>query len=114
MKNWLIIINNFAHDLFTGLWVSAFLVIYLLEKKVPFLQEALADALKDIMKVFFALGISSLVIIIITGAFRSIYYRSSESGTVMAVKRKILILKHILLGTLFLLGTYLAYRYTFN
>ncbi len=114
MKNLLIVINNFVHDLFTGLWVSAFLVIYLLEKKAPFLQGAAAEALRDVMKFFFALGIFSLVVIIITGIFRSLYYRHEEDKNMAAVKKKALIFKHILLGILFLLGTYFAYRYTFN
>jgi len=114
MKIWLIIINNFIHDLFTGFWISTILVIYLLEKKVPFVPGISAEALKDVMKVFFGLGIFSLLIIITTGIFRSINYKFTNSKTFGPVKKKILIAKHILLGLIFLGGTYLAYSYTFN
>lgn len=111
MKIWLIIINNFIHDLFTGLWISTIIVIYLLEKKVHFVP---IEPLKDVMKVFFGLGIFSLLIIIITGIFRSINYKFTNSGTFGTVKKKILIIKHILLGLILLWGTYLSYSYAFN
>jgi len=114
MKIWLIIINNFIHDLFTGFWVSTILVIYLLEKKASFVHGIPAEALKDVMKVFFVLGIFSLLIIVITGIFRTINYKFTNSGTLETVKKKILIAKHILLGLIFLGGTYLAYCFTFN
>jgi len=114
MKYWLIIINNFIHDLFTGFWISTITVIYLLEKKIPLIHGIPAGAFKDVMKVFFGLGIFSLLIIIITGIFRSIYYKFTNIGTMMAVKKKILIIKHILLGLIFLAGTFLAYSYSFK
>ncbi len=114
MKTWLIIINNFMHDLFTGLWISTILVIYLLKKKVTVVHGIPAETFKDIMGVFFGLGIFSLLIIVITGIFRTINYKFTNSGTLETVKKKILIAKHILLGLVFLGGTYLAYSFTFN
>jgi putative copper export protein len=114
MKIWLIIINNFLHDLFTGLWISTILVIYLLQEKVPSVHQIPANALKDVMKVFFILGVFSLLIIIVTGIFRSINYNLINSRPPMTTKKKALIIKHILLGLIFIIGTYLSYRYTFN
>ncbi len=111
MKTWLIIINNFVHDLFTGLWCSALLTIYLLERKAP---QASAETMKDLMKFFFVLGIVSLLVVVITGVFRSIYYRDGENETAATIKKRALIVKHVFLGALFLAGTYLAYSYTFN
>lgn len=113
MKIWLIIINNFLHDLFTGLWISTIIVIYLLKKKIHFVHGTPIEPLKDVMKVFFELGIFSLLIIIITGIFRSINYKFTNSGTFGTVKKKILIIKHILLTMVFIGGTYLAYSYAF-
>ena len=114
MKTWLIIINNFLHDLFTGLWISTILVIYLLSRKASLAQGTdLAASLQEVMKVFFWLGICCIVIIVITGIFRFYEYRAKNSGTSESAKKKILILKHILLAVIFLVGTYLAYNYTF-
>ena len=110
MKTWLIIINNFVHDLFTGLWISTVLVIYLLGRKAGFAQgTSLATSLQEVMKVFFWLGVFSILVIIITGIFRLREYRSKNSGASEPIKNKLLILKHILLGGVFLAGTYLAY-----
>jgi len=114
MKTWLIMINNFLHDLFTGFWISTILVIYLLKREVSAVHGLPAEAFEGVMKVFFGLGIFSLLIIIITGIFRSINYNLINSNSVRTVKKKALIIKHILLGLVFLGGTYLAYSYTFK
>lgn len=109
----LFIINNFAHDLFTGLWTSTILVIYLLDKKANSLQGILlVSVLHDVMRVFFWLGIFSILAILITGIIRLINYRP-ENEEAERVKKGILIFKHILLGAIFIGGTYLAYRWTF-
>jgi len=110
MKTWLIIINNFVHDLFTGLWISSVLVIYLLGRKAGFEQGTpLATSLQEVMKVFFWLGLFSILVIIITGIFRLLEYKFQNRGASEPLKKKILILKHILLGAVFVAGTYLAY-----
>ena len=114
MKKYLIIINNFVHDLFTGMWVSALAAIFLLENKKSYLQGTAAEALRDIMKFFFALGIFSLAVVIITGIFRSVYYKQEENKNIAMVKKRALVFKHILLGSLFILGTWFAYIYAFN
>jgi putative copper export protein len=109
----LIIINNFIHDLFTGFWISTIIVIHLLKKKVPLIHGIPSDAFRDVIKVFFWLGLFSLIIIIVTGIFRTLNYRYISSQIPEDIKRKILIIKHILLGIIFLVGTYLAYSYAY-
>lgn len=112
VKALLIIINNFAHDLFTGLWTSTILVIYLLDKRANPAQTLLAAELHGVMRVFFWLGIFAIAIILSTGIIRFINYRP-ENEESERVKKGILIFKHILLGAIFIGGTYLAYRWTF-
>lgn len=115
MKKWLIIINNFVHDLCTGIWASSILTIYLLEKKADSSGlEAFSLAFHDVMRWFFWLGLASIAVIIITGVLRLIEYRNEDSASGSdKVKDTVLILKHILLGTIFIGGTYLGYIYTF-
>lgn len=113
MKAVLIIINNFAHDLFTGLWTSTILVIYLLDKRANPAQTLLAAELHGVMRVFFWLGIFAIAIILSTGIIRFINYRSENEDDSGQIKKKILIIKHILLSAIFIGGTYLAYRWTF-
>jgi len=110
MKAWLIIINNFVHDLFTGLWISSVLVIYLLDKKSGLAQGTpLTASLQEVMKVFFWLGLFSILIIVVTGIIRLREYKFQNRGAAEPLKKKILILKHILLGAIFIGGTYWAY-----
>jgi NhaP-type Na+/H+ and K+/H+ antiporter len=105
------IINNFTHDLFTGLWTSAILVIYLLSRKAN-AQALLAAELYPVIKLFFWLVIFSLAMVIGTGLIRFIYYRPVADGS-ERIKKSLLIYKHFLLGTVFIGGTFLAYRWTF-
>lgn len=111
----LIIINNFVHDMFTGLWVSSVAVIYLLKRKVASGEGLLlSPALQDVMRFFFWLGIASIVIILVTGSFRIRYFRRETAPHERETKKKLLIVKHVLLTTVFIGGTYLAYLYTFK
>lgn len=109
------IINDFAHDLFTGFWISSFLVIFILNKKVSVAVTSEAfDSLFSVMKTFFWLGIISLLLIIATGVIRLSYYGKSEWTELKVVKRQALIIKHIILVFIFLLGTYFSYRYVYR
>lgn len=111
----LVIVNNFVHDMVTGLWVSAMIVISLLRKKaeVPEMM-AVSAALHDVMRFFFWLGIASIVVILITGSFRMLYFRRENAAHKGETKTKLLIVKHVILTTVFIGGTYLAYLYTFR
>ncbi len=113
VKYWLIIINNFLHDMFTGMWASALIVIYLLRRQIPLVHGIPPETFRDIIKVFFWLGIFSLIVIVFTGIIRIFYYRGINDMAIEIVKKKILIIKHVLLGIIFVAGTYLAYSYAF-
>lgn len=113
MKYWLIIINDFIHDLSTGLWASSLLTIFLIEKKLNYIRGSPAAlSIQEIKMVFFWLGLSSVVIIAVTGVFRYLSYKTEENNN-RYIKNRALIIKHIILGTIFLIGTYIAYKYTF-
>lgn len=114
MKYWLIIINNFAHDLFTGFWVSTIIVIYMLIKQVPVVHGIPAETFRDVTKVFFLLGVFSVIMIIITGIIRTLYYFSLSNISFAKVKRQALIIKHMLLGLIFIAGTYWAYSSAYH
>ncbi len=105
------IINNFAHDLFTGLWTSAVIVVYLLKEKAR-AQTLVAAELHDVMQLFFWLGIVSMAAILGTGGVRFRYYRPESDGS-EGTKRRLLIAKHLLFTVVFTGGTMLAYRWTF-
>lgn len=100
MKPWLILINDFSHDLFTGLWFGSFITLFILRSKVgdPVL-------LGELTNLFTLLCLSSLIMIMLTGMFRFFYYRNWDSANNAVVKKRLLKIKHALLGSLMLGGT---------
>jgi hypothetical protein len=110
-----IIINNFIHDMVTGLWVSSVIVISLLKIKDGSSEGVfISAALHDVMRFFFWLGIASIVLILMTGSLRMLYFRRENAAHNRETKKKLLIVKHVLLTTVFIGGTYLAYLYAFK
>ena len=107
-----LIINNFAHDLFTGMWTSTVLVIYLLHERAKE-QTQIAAELQDIITLFFWIGIFSTAVVFLTGGIRYRYYRPDGAGSEQ-VKKSLLIFKHALFIVIFSAGTFLAYRWAFH
>jgi hypothetical protein len=111
----LVVVNNFVHDLFTGLWASSILVIYLLDRKTHSVEGSLiSPALHDVMRTFFWLGIASIALILATGGARLLYYRTEVIGGDREIKRTLLIVKHVLFMFVFIGGTYYAYLQAFS
>ncbi len=111
----LVVVNNFVHDLSTGLWVSSIVVIYLLDMKTRTPEGLLVSpALHDVMRTFFWLGIASIAVILATGSARLLYYRTESAGDDREIKKNLLIVKHVLFTFVFIGGTYIAYIYAFS
>ncbi len=116
MKSWLYLINNFAHDLFTGIWFGSFIGLYTCHRQVNGLTEvppALATFASELQNQFFWLGNAALVLIMLTGLVRFLYRRDwdkmEEPGK---LKKPILIVKHAFLGTAFIVGSVFAVLWT--
>lgn len=100
MKPWLILINDFCHDLFTGLWFGSFVTLVVLRGKVgdPVL-------LGELTHLFTILCLSSLIAIMLSGIFRFFYYRDWDGKDMAGIKKRLLKIKHALLGGSMLGGT---------
>lgn len=100
MKPWLILINDFCHDLFTGLWFGSFATLLILRNKVgdPVL-------LAELNHLFTVLCLSSLIAIMLSGMFRFFYYRDWDGKDMAGIKKRLLKIKHALLGGSMLGGT---------
>lgn len=100
MKPWLILINDFCHDLFTGLWFGSFMTLVVLRGRVgdPVL-------LGELTHLFTVICLSSLIAIMLSGMFRFFYYRDWDSTAMADVKKRLLKIKHALLGGSMLAGT---------
>ena len=105
---WLVILNDFCHDLFTGLWCGGFVTLLLIRSRAEGLgaeAQAFAGSLAGAMT---ALVLASLAAIVATGVFRFFYYRDWDGRTDPSVKKRLLIIKHAVLGSSFLAGTALV------
>jgi hypothetical protein len=100
MKPWLILINDFCHDLFTGLWFGSFVTLLILRGKVG--DGAL---LAELMHQFTVLCLASLIAIMLSGMFRFFYYRDWDGAGMAGIKKRLLKIKHALLGSSMLGGT---------
>ncbi len=105
MRSWqqyLQVLNNFCHDLFTGVWGATWLLLYLMAKEAP---PAAVGYWSDTLRRFFRLGPLSLVIVLVTGVLRTVWYQPRQNR----VKDRLLIIKHLLLGLVFLVGSLSQY-----
>ena len=109
MRAILFVLNNFAHDLLTGLWLCAFLVLAVLQTESGAAANAAAPALQRLTDLFFWLQQGSLAGVALTGVLRYLDNRRGYSAGLSAAGRtRILLGKHILLGGVFSTGTILA------
>jgi hypothetical protein len=105
MKPWLILINDFCHDLFTGLWFGSFLTLVFLRQKGQGLDGGQLTLMNELTGFFTVLTFAMLGAIVMTGVFRFFYYRDWDGVAMKDVKKRLLIIKHAVLGTSFLVGT---------
>lgn len=109
-NTWLIILNDFAHDLFSGFWLSCVILMFLLSRKADALTDlAAASALREVLGTFFWFVVISLAAVMVTGGLRSMTYRPPQSDEEAGAKKKLLIVKHAVLGLGFIGGTWFAY-----
>jgi len=117
MRPWLYLINNFAHDLFTGIWFGSFVGLYTVRVgtgQSGQLPTAAAAIVADLAHRFFWLGAVSLALVMCTGCIRFLYRRQWDAlEAPNSFKISILIVKHALLGTAFLAGSVCAFFWTF-
>lgn len=107
MKPGLILINDFAHDLLTGLWLGGFVTLFVLRQRAgdPALDAGQVSLMTELVDLFFWVTLLSLGCILLTGLFRFFCYRTWDGSGMKDIKKRLLIIKHAVLGTSFLIGT---------
>jgi putative copper export protein len=105
---------GFIHDFAAGCWASTVLAIYWINgirSKSPELTQALAPLEIE----FFYLGLACVVIVLLTGMGRTFTYIENVYGEdAEKLRKKMLIVKHILLFGIFGIGTYWQYTMVFS
>ena len=114
MKKSITIFVGFIHDFAAGCWAATVLAIYWindLQSKNP----ELAQALSPLEKEFFYLGLACVGIVLLTGMGRTFTYIENVYGKdAEKLRKKMLIVKHILLFGIFGTGTYWQYTMAFS
>ncbi|MCL2492327.1 MAG: hypothetical protein FWE87_06270 [Coriobacteriia bacterium] len=100
------IVNSFFHDMSTGTWAACVLVIVLLNLRRLDATGEVAIALLEAQWAVFWLMLIALVVLALTGG---LYLRYSKDKAAtpkdLAVRRRLLIQKHIILLTIYGIGT---------
>jgi uncharacterized membrane protein len=114
LKKSAIVFNGFIHDFAAGYWLSAIVAIAVLHRmhdRYP----AVTSILNDIEHLFFWQSIGAMVIIFATGAGRTFTYVDNYYGPdAERVRRRMLIIKHVVLLVAFGLGYLFVWGKTFH
>ena len=117
MKTVFYLINNFAHDLFTGIWFGSFVGIFVVHTKAGAQMDRVPGATRLIGELnhsFLWLGALSLLLVMLTGVVRYLYRRQWDGlENPGQFKKPILIVKHVLLGFSFVVGSFYAYQWIY-
>ena len=100
MKPWLVLLNDFCHDLFTGAWIGSFIALVALRS-----HSADAAVIDDLSRLFTWVCVGSVVALALCGMSRR-YLRNTLGNAVLAgMQYRLERLRHALLGTSMLGGT---------
>ncbi|MDP3103029.1 MAG: hypothetical protein Q8M95_00300 [Candidatus Methanoperedens sp.] len=114
MKKSITIFVGFIHDFASGCWAATVLAIYWINN-LQSRNPQLAEALSPLEIEFFYLGLACVGIVLLTGMGRTFTYIENVYGEdAEKLRKKMLIIKHILLFGIFGTGTYWQYTMVFN
>ena len=114
LKKIAVVLNGFIHDFATGYWLSAMIALFFLHRfqgEYP----AVAELLGRIERFFFWNTIGAAATIFATGGMRTFTYVDNFYGPeAEKVRRKMLVIKHVLLIITFGVCGYWAWTMAFH
>lgn len=104
LKKTAVILNGFIHDFASGIWLAALLIIYKLH--AAHLQEpSIVPLITPLERSLFWWSVGAMVTIMATGAGRTFTYVDNWYGEdAEKMRRRMLIIKHVILLAAFGLG----------
>jgi uncharacterized membrane protein len=113
MKKAFTIFIGFIHDFAAGIWLATVLAVWWIERAAT---PEVAHVLTPLQRQFFHIGLVSTAMVFLAGMGRTFTY--AYIGTVYgeeseAQRRKMLMVKHIMLLSIFGAGTYWQYTMIF-
>jgi len=114
LKKSITIFVGFIHDFAAGCWAATLLAIYRING-IQSQTSELTQALSPLEIEFFYLGLACVGIVLLTGMGRTFTYIENVYGEdAERLRKKMLIIKHILLFGIFGIGTYWQYTMVFG
>ncbi len=114
LKKAAVVLNGFVHDLATGCWLASVGSVVFLHRFQAESPE-IALPLGRIERIFFWCGIVLVVLILATGGVRAFTYLDNFYGPgTEKLRRKMLIIKHLILFAIFGAGTWLSWTMAFH
>lgn len=112
MRDTFIVINSFIHDMATGVWVAVLLMMYIIsghaEEAAAFPRGAVF--INSLMDQLWLLAIVSIIVIALTGVVRVFTFKYyGWTGDVARGRRRLLLVKHIILGVFVVSGLYVQF-----
>lgn len=108
-KSVLVVVNNFAHDSATGLWLACLFLSFYINRRWP----GGLEHLSEIQEFLFVTSLVALSIIVLTGIIRRRTYTEYLYGVDLEVKRRaLLIVKHVLFAFIASGGTWFLYQWS--
>ncbi len=119
LKTWLFLLNYYAHDFLTGVWGACFLVLTILRFRYggpeTSLPTEVAAVLGDMGSLFFWLELAALGLLAVTGMGRAFDPNLGyQAEGAQREKRLFLVIKHIVMGVVFVGGTLASYFWAFS
>lgn len=114
LKKIAVVLNGFIHDFASGIWLAAIATIVLLHN-AHLREPALTQAINPLERNFFWWSIAAMTVILATGAGRTFTYVDNWYGVdAERVRRRMLIIKHVVLFAVFSLGYWVVYYRVFH
>lgn len=114
LKKAAVVLNGFIHDFAAGVWLAAVVTIAILHK-AHLREPTVAVILNPVERLFFWWNVAAVTAILATGAGRTFTYVDNWYGeNAEQVRRRMLIVKHILLFAAFGAGYLYIYPLVFH
>jgi len=113
MKKALTVFIGFIHDFAAGCWAATVLGVYWLSRQA--FPAEVGSIMFGLKRQLFYAGIVCVILVFATGAGRSFTYVGNVYGPdAERIRRKMLIIKHVVLIVVFGLGIYWQYTMVFR
>ena len=114
IKKSAVVLNGFIHDFAAGYWLAAVTAIVVLHRS-HLLHTEVTGILNSLEHLFFWQSVAAMILIMATGAGRTFTYVENWYGPdAETMRRRMLIIKHVILLAVFAVGYLLVWRMTFH